>query len=48
MFDGWLHLYHILNQNIIVQKEQDDNKMPIVQQHIKGVGNIYAPEIIIR
>ena len=36
------------NQNIIVKKEHDDNSMPIVQQHIQGVGNIYAPEIIIR
>ena len=36
------------NQNIIVKKQKDRNDMPIVQQHIKGIGNIYAPEIIIR
>jgi hypothetical protein len=37
------------NQNIVVKKENNNGEgMPIVQQHIQGVGNIYAPEIIIR
>ena len=37
------------NQNIVVNKENNEGEgMPIVQQHIQGVGNIYAPEIIIR
>jgi hypothetical protein len=37
------------NQNIVINKENNKVEgMPIVQQHIQGVGNIYAPEIIIR
>ena len=33
------------NQNVIVRRHGE--RQGIVQQHIDGVGNIYAPEIII-
>ena len=36
------------NQNLIVRKKlENKNTGPIIQQHIDGVGNIYAPEIVI-
>ena len=47
----FITLFILFNSENIYDINKENNKvegMPIVQQHIQGVGNIYAPEIIIR